>query len=194
MPGPSASAFVGLKDLYFAILTKDDSTGATYNTPEKLAPAVTARITPQVESVTDYADDGPTETASSLGGIEVELEVSQIPLDKQATLLGHTYQNGLLVRSADDVSPYVALGFRSQKADGSYLYVWLYKGKFQPVEINLQTKGESVEFQHPTIQGTFVKRDFDDLWMISGDSSDTNFTLGSTWFNDVVEPGSGSGT
>lgn len=184
----SNSALVGLKDLYFAKLTQDDSTGVTYETPVKLAPAVTARITPQVETATDYGDDGPTETATSLGGVEVEIETTALPLDKQATLLGHTYQNGMLVKNAGDVAPYVALGFRSPKADGTELFVWLYKGKFSPVEMQLQTKGENVEFQHPTIQGTFVKREFDDNWMISGDSSDTSFQLVDEWFSRVIEP------
>lgn len=186
----SKSAQVGLRDLYVAVLTDDSATGTTYETPVKLAPAVQASISPQVETATDYGDDGPVETASSLSGIEVEIETTQFTVEQQALVLGHKYEGGLLVRNSGDVAPYVALGFRSEKADGSYLYVWLYKGKFQPAEMQHQTKGENVEFQHPTIQGTFVKREFDDNWMISGDSSDTTFQWKDAWFQQVVEPGS----
>ncbi|MBA4544374.1 MULTISPECIES: major tail protein [Thermoactinomyces] len=192
--GVSTSAFIGLKDLYFAVLTKDDSTGATYNTPEKLAPAVTAKITPNVETATDYGDDGPVETATSLGAIEVEFEITSLPLDKQATLLGHTYANGMLVKNVDDIAPYVALGYRSPKSDGSEMYVWLYKGKFQPVEMNHNTKADKVEFQHPTIKGNFVVRNYDGNWSIAGDTSDSTFQLKDIWFQQVIEPDTQPGT
>ncbi|MBD1373714.1 phage tail protein [Hazenella sp. IB182357] len=181
------SAQVGLKDLYYALLTKDDSTGVTYDTPQKLAPAVSATVTPNVESATDYADDGAFETTNSLAAVDVSIETNQLPLDKQAALAGHTVENGMLIKKSTDISPYVALGFRSLKADGSELYVWLYKGKFNPIETSLQTKGESVEFQHPTISGTFVKREHDDAWSISGDTSDTEFKLKNDWFTKVIE-------
>lgn len=183
----SNSAHIGLSNLHVALLTSDTQAGVEYETPIKLAPAVMATITPNIESVTDYGDDGPTETASSFGGIEVEIETTALNVEQKALLLGQKYENGLLSASTTDIAPYLALGFQSLKADGSYLYVWLYKGKFESVELNHQTKGESVEFQHPTLRATFVKREFDDEWKIEGDSSDPDFTLADTWFDAVVE-------
>lgn len=187
MAGPSNSAQIGLADLHVAILKKDATDGVEYETPIKLAPAVSASLTSNVDSAIDYGDDGPVETASSFGGVEVEIETTQLNVEQQALLLGQKYENGLLVNSSTAVPPYLALGFKSRKADGSFLFVWLYKGKFESVDRQLQTKGESVEFQHPTIRGTFVKRDFDDNYQVSGDSSDENFTLADTWFESVVE-------
>ncbi|SFT04083.1 major tail protein [Marininema halotolerans] len=183
----STSAVVGLKDLYVAVLSKDDDTGATYETPFKIAPAVSAKVSPKVETTTDYGDDGPVETSTSLGEVEVEIETNSLPLEIQAQLLGHKYENGLLTKAAGDTAPYVAFGFRSTKSDGSELFIWLYKGRFEPIENEFKTKGDKVEFQHPKMSGKFVKRSFDDKWQVVGDSSDTNFKLGSTWFKQVIE-------
>ena len=36
--------------------------------------------------------------------------------------------NGVLVRTASDKPGYFAVGFKSEKADGNFRYVWLYKG------------------------------------------------------------------
>ncbi len=37
-------------------------------------------------------------------------------------------ENGVLVRTAQDKPPYFAVGFKSEKSDRSFRYVWLYKG------------------------------------------------------------------
>lgn len=50
-----------------------------------------------------------------------------------------------------------------------------------------------MEFQHPTLRATFVRREFDDLWKIEGDSSDPDFSYADSWFEGVVEPEHGGG-
>ncbi|MCS1351147.1 major tail protein [Mechercharimyces sp. CAU 1602] len=187
MATQTQSGQVGLKDLYVAILTKDDGTGVEYEAPFKLAPAVNAKVSPKVESAVDYGDDGAVETATALGEIDVELEVNSLTIGSYEKLMGHTYMNGMLVKNADDISPYVALGFRSAKGDGSEVFVWLYKGRFQAAEQEYKTKEGNIQFQHPKLKGTFVNRSYDNNWMISGDSSDTEFGLKDMWFTEVIE-------
>jgi phi13 family phage major tail protein len=182
MPGVQ----VGLKDLHYAILTKDDLTGVAYQTPVKIAGAINAKISPKSETQTLYADDGPSESVTTLGEIEVEFEAKDLPLSVQAALLGHSISNGILVKNANDTAPYVALGFRSQKSNGKYRFVWLFKGRFETPEQEYKTKENQPSFQTPKIKGTFVKRDFDNNWQIIGDEDEAGFTAGSTWFNAVV--------
>lgn len=44
-------------------------------------------------------------------------------------LLGNAVDdNGVLVRTATDKPPYFAVGFKSEKSNGKYRFVWLYKG------------------------------------------------------------------
>jgi phi13 family phage major tail protein len=179
-------ATVGLKDLYYAKLTSDDSAGTVYDPPQKLAPAIGATITPATSSGTLYADDGPAETNSSLGPTEVSLNTSDLPLDVQADLLGNTLNaNGELVKSSEDKAPYVAIMFRSLRSDDAYQYEKLLKGRFREPESTNNTKGESVEYSTPTIVSTFVRRDYDKQWRRSAVEGQNGFTGGSTWFDSV---------
>ena len=182
-----AGVQVGLKDLYYALLTKDDSSTVTYGAPAKIAGAVSAKISPAMNTGTLYADDGPDEIFSALGEITVELQTKDLPISIQSVLLGHTIgEDKVMVKKASDVAPYMAVGFKSLKSNGKYRYVWLYKGKFQLQEQEYKTKEDAPEFQVPTIIGTFVKRIKDNRWQSIGDEDATGFTQAATWFNAVV--------
>lgn len=181
-----AGVQVGLRDLHYATLTKDDASGVTYGTPVKIAGAINAKISPKMNSATLYADDGPDEVASALGEITVELQVKDLGLATQAALLGHTVgTDKVMLKNADDVAPYVAIGFKSLKSNGKFRYVWLYKGKFQLPEQEYKTREDNPEFQTPSISGTFIKRQKDGAWQAIGDEDDTGFTGGATWFTAV---------
>lgn len=179
-------ALVGLKDLYAAKFNED----GTYETPRKLAPAMSASITPNTTSATLYGDDHAVEVAEGLADVSVEIGVTELTDEDYAFLLGKEInEDGVIEDSADDVAPYVALGFRSQKSNGAYRYVWLYKGKFSLPTDSHQTKGENIEFQTPTITGKFMPRD-DGKWRarVDSDSAGVNQDVIDNWFNSVYEP------
>lgn len=182
------SVTVGLNNLHYALLTKDDSTGITYSAPKKVAGAIEAKISPKVNSAILYADDGAAETASSLGEIEVEINLKSLPSEVQKEILGHTLNTeGVLIKKSDDIAPYLALGFSSQNSDGTTKYVWLFKGKFELPEENFKTKGENVEFQTPSVKAKFVKRDKDNAWQAQVNSGDTGIdpAVIPAWFTAV---------
>lgn len=178
---------VGLQDIYYAKLTKDDPTGVEYDTPKMLLPAITANVTPTVNSATLYGNDGPIVTANALGEITVEIGVADIPLETQADLLGSSINaDGLLVDNADDQAPEVALGYRRSMSDGSFRYTWLLKGKFQLPAEEAQTKQGEPTFQTPTITGIFLKRLFDGNWRFRADSNNAaSAALIAAWFDAV---------
>jgi phi13 family phage major tail protein len=174
---------VGLKDLHYALLIDDASDGATYGTPVEIVGAITANINPNSSSGSLFADDGPLDSMAQLGNIEMELNIADIPLATQAILLGSdTPVGGILLKKASDVPPWLAIGFKSIKSNGKYRYVWLVKGKFREPEDNAQTKDDSIDFQTPTINGQFVKRDYDEVWKMIADY-DEGYTV-DTWFTD----------
>lgn len=183
-------ATIGLRDVHYALLTADTLDSCTYQTPEKLVGAISANVNPNTSSATLFADDGPYDSSSTLGEIELELNMADIPSVHANKLLGHEYKNGVLVKKATDTPPYLALGYRSLKSNGAYRYTWLLKGKFADGEQNNQTKGDSIEYQTPTITGSFVKRDYDDAWQVEADSDDEtiNPTTITGWFTAVVDP------
>lgn len=179
---------VGLSDIYVALLTKDDDSGVDYAATRKLAAAITAKISPKVNSATLFADDGPDEVASALGEITVEISVKDVDLDDQAYLLGHEVVGGVLTKKSTDVAPYVALGFKSLKSNKKYRYVWLYKGKFQLQEQEYKTQEDTPEFHPPTLTAVFVKRQYDDAWqkMTDEDHPDYDSSVGANWFTAVT--------
>lgn len=199
MPGVQ----IGLRDVYYAIMTHDgmevykegvipEPGKAGYETPKRIAGAISANINPNASVETLFADDGPYETAATIGQITLELNVADLPLEVQAELLGHTLTpDGILIRKATDVPPWVAIGFRSLKSNGKYRYTWLAKGKFSAPEQPNETKGDTVSFQTPTITGSFVCRDCDGEWErhIDEDSENFNPQIAANWFTSpVYEP------
>lgn len=188
MPG----VVIGLKNLYYAPLTVDPVGGkTTYGAPVRLAGAISANINPNPSKSTLFADDGPMEVASTLGQIELELNLADIADSELAKLLGHTLNaKGVMLKKAGDTPIWVAVGFESTKSNGKSKYVWLTKGKFEEPEQNNETKGDSVNFKTPTIKASFVKRDSDDLWQlqIDADTQAADQAVITGWFNAVYDP------
>ena len=178
---------IGLKDVYYALLDNDEvDVGAEYLAPQRLVGAITANINPNPSSETLFADDAPMEVAATLGNIELELGLADLPLPAQAVLLGHAYSSGHLIRKADDIPPWLALGFRALKSNGNYRYVWLLKGKFMVPEEAHETKGDTITFQTPSITGNFVARDYDGEYQVLGDedeSDDFTDVMAQNWYD-----------
>jgi phi13 family phage major tail protein len=181
------STQIGLSSLYYALLTADTNANATYSTPVHIPGVITANINANASQDTLFADDGPMETATSIGKIDLELDLADLPFDVQSVLLGHTLDaNGILLRKSNDVPPWAAIGFKSLKTSGSYRYVWLLKGKFLIPDLTHETKADKITFQKPKFKGSFVKRDFDDGWIRQADEDATGYTatIGTNWFTD----------
>ena len=178
---------IGCDNFYYAPLTKDDSTGATYGEPVRIPGLMTINVQPASSNATLYADNGPAETASSLGKITVSLETKDLPLEHQAALLGHTVTAGVMVSKTTDVAPYVAILFQSQKGSGGIIYKKYLKTRFSDPQDNNATKGENVTFQTPTITGEAVAREFDKEWKREADTEAKDYveTTGTSWFTSV---------
>lgn len=179
---------IGLRNVVYATLTTDPASGtATYATPKAIKGAISAKINPNSSNDTLFADDGPYETATTIGSISLALNVADLPLDAQAALFGHTLTaEGVLIRKSSDVPPWVAVGFKSLKSNGNYRYTWLAKGKFGLPEESNETRGDKINFQTPTTNGSFVKRVCDDEWERHIDEDTTGFTqaMADSWFNN----------
>lgn len=187
MPENTTKVAVGLQDIYYAKLIKDDKTGVEYDAPKLLALALTANVTPTINSATLNANDGPVLTANSLSEITVEIGIPDISFEDYAALLGATLNDdGMLIDNADDQAPEVALGYKRTYNDGSVRYTWLLKGKFQLPTEEATTKQSEISFQTPTITGTFLKRIYDGNWRFRADSSNPDSAaLIASWFTAV---------
>lgn len=189
-------ATVGLDKPYFSIITEDANGQETYGEPEAMAKAIQADLTVNTSTATLYADDGADETVNEFVNGTLSMGLNDLVSTVAAKLLGaRVDSNGTLVTSAEDVAPYVAVGFRAKKANGKYRYFWLYRVKFGVPSTNLATKGESITFQTPTIEGTVMRRNKPDAqgkhpWKAEVTEGDANVTAAtiSGWFSAVYEP------
>jgi len=181
-------ATVGLKNLYYAPVSSDTSSGITYGTMKKIAGAIQVDINPSISFSTLYGDDAPFATDSSMTEISVTIESADLSLEDMAELLGHTVDGTTkqLVAKASDVAPYVGLAFESNKHNGKTRYVKLLKGKFSPTQETIQTKGESVQFTTPRLEGRFVAREYDGEWKRVADSDNTeSASLITAWYSSM---------
>lgn len=113
----------------------------------------------ELAEATLYADDGAAEVVKEFQSGTLTLGVDDIGAAAASDLTGAVIdQNGVIISASEDGGAPVAIGFRAKKANGKYRYFWLYKVKFGIPATNLTTKGESIEFSTPTIEGTVMRR------------------------------------
>lgn len=181
---------VGLTNMVYAIMQEDsDIIGGTpsYGPITRITGAIMANIKSGGGVQTQFADDGPHNVATSMGEITLEIKLADLPLDVQAALLGSTMTGAINKDNAQDTPPWVAIGYKTLKANGGYRYYWLLKGKFAIPEDNSETKKDTLTFQEPTIVGSFVKRECDDDWRAMADEDSLNYVaaVGTNWFSIV---------
>ncbi|NLN64476.1 MAG: phage tail protein [Clostridiaceae bacterium] len=189
-------ATIGLDKLYYSKITEGQNGEETYATPVPLAKAIKADLSVELAEAVLYADDGAAEVVKEFKSGKLSLGVDDIGVTAAQDLTGATIDNnGVLISTGEDGGTPVAIGFRAKKANGNYRCFWLYRVKFGIPATNLQTKGDSITFQTPTIEGTVMRRNKLDgqgkhPWKAEVSEDDTG-VLASTitnWFTQVCEP------
>lgn len=189
-------ATIGLDKLYYAKITEDENGNETYATPVQLAKAMNADLSVELAEATLYADDGAAEIVKEFKNGTLSLGVDDVGASVASDLTGATIDaNGVVVSTSEDGGDPVAVGFRAKKSNGKYKYYWLYRVKFGIPATNLATKGDSITFSTPTIEGTILRRNKVDgngkhPWkaeVTEGDSAVTADTI-TNWYKEVYEP------
>jgi phi13 family phage major tail protein len=189
-------ATIGLDKLYYAPITEADNGDETYGDPKQLAKAITAGLSVELAEATLYADDGVARIIKEFNTGTLTLGVEDIGIGVASELTGaEVDDNGVLISSSEDDGNPVAIGFRAKKANGAYRYFWLYRVKFAVPETNLETKGESISFQTPTIEGTVMRRNKLDTrgkhpWKaeVNEDDNGVEKSTVTDWYKAVYEP------
>lgn len=189
-------ATIGLDSLYYSKITEDANGIETYGAPKVLAKAMTAELSIELVEAILYADDGPSEVVKEFKSGTLTLGIDDIGSLVAQDLTGCKIDsnNVVISRSEDGGSP-VAIGFRAKKANGKYRYFWLYRAIFSVPATSLATKGDSITFSSPTIEGTVFRRNKLDgenkhPWkaeVTEGDNGVSNATI-TNWFTSVYEP------
>ena len=189
-------ATIGLDKLYYAKITEDENGDETYEVPAQLAKAISAELSVELAEAILYADDGAAEIVKEFKSGTLFLGVDDIGSAAASDLTGAVIDaNGVVISTSEDGGIPVAVGFRAKKSNGKYRYYWLYKVKFGIPAANLATKGDSITFSTPTIEGTILRRNKVDgkgrhPWkaeVTEGDSAVTADTI-ANWYKEVYEP------
>ena len=189
-------ATIGLDKLYYATITEDEDGNETYGTPEQLAKAMSADLSVELTEATLYADDGAAEVIKEFKSGTLSPGVDDIGAAIASILTGATIDaNGVIISAGEDGGQPVAIGFRAKKSNGKYKYFWLYRVKFGIPATALATKGDSITFSTPTIEGTIMRRNKIDAqnkhpWkaeVTEGNKGVSADTI-KNWYLEVYEP------
>ena len=189
-------ATIGLDKLYYATITDDENGEEIYGIPTQLAKAISAELSVELAEATLYADDGAAEIVKEFKNGTISLGVDDIGSTTAAALTGVTVdKNNVVVSNSEDGGDPVAVGFRAKKSNGKYKYYWLYRVKFGIPATNLATKGDSITFSTPTIEGTVLRRNKPDTsgkhpWKaeVTEGDKDVPASVISSWYTEVYEP------
>lgn len=189
-------ATIGLDRLYYAPITEDEFGIETYGIPVMLAKAISAELSIELAEAVLYADDGAVATIKEFKNGKLTLGVDDIGRKIAEELTGAaTDANGVLVSASEDGGTPVAIGFRAKKANGKFRFFWLYRVKFGVPSTNLATKGDSISFQTPTIEGAVSRRNKLDgndhhPWKVEVNADDAGVSKETIagWYTKVYEP------
>lgn len=152
-------AQIGLTNLWYGLLTEGADGTPSYGGAKSFGKAVSAKVDVSTNDASLYADDVLAESDSSFQSAKVTLGVADDDMTVFAEILGHKVaeSGGEMVRNADDAAPWIGLGRVVTKVkDGKRQYKgeFLYKVKFGEPSQEDETKGESVDFSTPEIEGS----------------------------------------
>lgn len=189
--------FVGVDNLYYAIISADTSAAYTAGTPVYLAPVAEIAGAPETNVVTTYYDNKAGNNFVTEGKTELKVVVSNIPAQTMATLLGKHYDatSGRVFDSGEAHPPNVALGFRYNMGAGGYRYYWYLKGTFSGGSEDAASKTADVDVKNYEL--TFTAVTTDHQWTIDSKSQSLKRVFGDTanqtfsatgWFSSVQTP------
>ena len=189
-------ATIGMDMLYYAKITEGTNGEETYGSPIRLARAIQADLTIEFAEATLFADDGAVYVIKDFKTGKLTLGIDDIGVTAAQDLTGASVDdNGVLVSTSESDGAPVAIGFRALKPNGKYRYFWLYRVKFGTPATNLHTKGDTITFQTPTIEGVVIRRSKPDSqgkhpWKVEVTEGDDGVTPSviSGWYTTVYEP------
>ena len=190
---PTVSSTVGLKNMVIAPLTVNTEETLTYGDLQLVAGAIEATITPDnADPDIQYADDIEFDVLYPDPELTFTTKMADIPLAIQEMIFGNNIDdNGVLIRTSTDKPPYFAVGFKSEKSNGKFRFVWLYKVRAKPLTENYATKeGTTINRQTGEVEWTAIKRTHDSRYQAVADEGENGFTaaMGETFLTTVYTP------
>lgn len=136
----------GIRGLVAAEVTADTTESFTCGTPFEIAGVAELSRTTEASSEAHYYDNVPAVVIDSTGSDEVTITTSAIPFEALAKITGQTYDatKGMFIEGERQVK-YFAIGYITKKTDGTEVFVWRLKGKFNIPDSTHATENDGTD-------------------------------------------------
>lgn len=147
----------GVSHGVIAEVTKDDATEMTFGTVKEFVGLQEIGKTTESANEAHYYDNIPAIVISSTGADTLSINTAGIPLDVLAEITGQFYDQakGMLVEQ-ERTPKYFALGYITQKTDGTEVLVWRLKGTFSVPEQTSTTQDAGTDANGQTLTYTGI--------------------------------------
>lgn len=157
-------AFIGMRHVVMAAVSAHtDGAEPTYSDGMDVGKAISANLTINRNNNPLYADDAIAEDDNGITGMELEIGTDDLEEDvqdamgliKKVTSGSGTSAVTTYYNTTASAKP-VGIGYlRVRRKNGATKYqaIWVYKAVFGMTNENAATKGESIEWQTPTVTG-----------------------------------------
>lgn len=185
----------GLKNVWYAVATIDDSThAATYSTPVQWPGAVNMSMEPQGDQTAFRADNIDYWIGNSNQGYEGDFESALIPDSFKKDVLGYkTDTNGVLVEDAEASTVHFALMFQFEGDDKATRHVFYNVTCNRPsvagttTEETIEPQTETVTFKATSIYSANLGTE-----IVKASIAEATTGAYTTWTSSVYQPTSAS--
>lgn len=185
---------INIKKPVYCVVTADTPEGTTYGDVKSLGEAQQAQVTAVSSTGQLYGDGAIVDSSSKLTGLTVVLSTTKIPVEAIAEIFNYTVTDGVVQVKAGDQANYIAIGYEVEQTTGDSEYVWLLKGRPQPLSSDVSQSEQNVNYSTDQLTVDFVKRISDDMLQYYADAANADFTAeqAAAWFltgpSSIVTP------
>lgn len=148
----------GIENLVYAKVIKDTLESFETGTVKRLAGVAELTKSTESSSATKYYDNVGAIVNDATGPDEVQINTSAIPLQNYAEITGQYFDEatGMVVEGPRN-NDYFAIGYETEKTDGTKLYVWRLKGKFNVPDQSHKTKDDGTDSEGQELTYTGIE-------------------------------------
>ncbi len=187
-------AQIGLKYLICSKLTETE-TDTSYAEGRIMAYAIKADMNIEVNEGVLRGDDRIIENVKEFKSGKLTLNGDHLDYETRALILGHTLTtidpgtNKKMTAKGSDDGAFVGVGFYATSIKNNirgFRAIWLTKVKFGVPSESMETRGEAINFQTPTIEGTILTNVLD-VW--KEEATFPTEAEAKTWLNTMASIG-----
>jgi phi13 family phage major tail protein len=162
--------------IVYAAISKDDKTGYEHGTIKKFGEPMQVQFTPSYATGVLYGGGVKQEDMSKLTGGTLKVDINKLPIEVRSEILGHKYENGVLIENKNDQPIDIAIGYEIEQTGNHRELIWLLKGKAKPIGSSIQQTTDNINYSTDSIDIGFMPRDYNGDIKADGDTANADFT------------------